>query len=100
MSSAARSRAAAAFAALFVSLGATGCGGDEEGGGATTLRWFAPIQPGGTIEEVAKRCSEESDGAYEVELELLPTQADAQREQLVRRLGAEDSTDRHHRAWT
>jgi multiple sugar transport system substrate-binding protein len=70
-----------------------GCGGDDEGGGAgTTLRWFAQIQPGGTIEDVAKRCSEESNGRYNVELELLPTLSDQAREQLVRRLGAEDST--------
>jgi multiple sugar transport system substrate-binding protein len=70
-----------------------GCAGSDDGGGAgTTLRWFAQIQPGGTIEEVAKRCSQESNGRYNVELELLPTLADQAREQLVRRLGAEDST--------
>jgi len=70
-----------------------GCGGDDdEGAGPTTLNWFVAIQPGGTIEEVAARCSEESDGSYEVELELLPTEADQQREQLVRRLGAEDDS--------
>jgi trehalose/maltose transport system substrate-binding protein len=57
-----------------------------------SLKWFAQIQPGGTIQEVAKRCSDESNGAYEVELELLPTISDQAREQLVRRLGAEDST--------
>jgi multiple sugar transport system substrate-binding protein len=67
------------------------CGGSSESEGAA-LNWFVAIQPGGTIEEVAKRCSEESDGRYEISVELLPTQADQQREQLVRRLGAEDST--------
>lgn len=70
-----------------------GCGGSDDGGGSgTTLRWFVAIQPGGTIQEVAKRCTEESNGRYNVQLELLPTLADQQREQLVRRLGAEDST--------
>jgi multiple sugar transport system substrate-binding protein len=78
--------------AALVSILAAGCGEDEEGGGAPSLRWFVAIQPGGSIQEIAKRCTEESDGRYEVELELLPTQADQQREQLVRRLGAEDST--------
>ena len=84
---------------MVVAIAATaGCAGSDDGGGAgTTLRWFAQIQPGGTIEEVAKRCSEESNGRYNVELELLPTLSDQAREQLVRRLGAEDSTDRHHR---
>ncbi|MGH2951639.1 MAG: extracellular solute-binding protein [Solirubrobacterales bacterium] len=67
-------------------------GGEDEGGAGTTLSWFVAIQPGGSIQEVAKRCTEESGGRYNVQLELLPTDADTQREQLVRRLGAEDST--------
>ena len=70
-----------------------GCtGGEDEAGAGTTLRWFAQIQPGGTIQEVANRCSEESGGRYSIELELLPTISDQAREQIVRRLGAEDST--------
>lgn len=77
----------AAAALAVVALG--GCGEDSEAG-APELSWFVAIQPGGTIEEVAKRCSEESGGRYRVEPEFLPTDASQQREQLVRRLGAED----------
>jgi multiple sugar transport system substrate-binding protein len=69
-----------------------GCGGSDDGGGTTTLNWFVQIQPGGSFQEVAKRCGEESNGRYEIDLELLPTDASQAREQLVRRLGAEDST--------
>jgi multiple sugar transport system substrate-binding protein len=69
-----------------------GCGGSDNGGGTTTLNWFVQIQPGGSFQEVAKRCSEESNGRYQIDLELLPTDASQAREQLVRRLGAEDST--------
>jgi multiple sugar transport system substrate-binding protein len=69
-----------------------GCGGSDDGGGPTSLKWFVQIQPGGSFQEVAKRCTEESNGRYEIELELLPTDASQAREQLVRRLGAEDST--------
>ena len=58
--------------------------------GAASLNWFVAIQPGGSIEEIAKACTEQSGGKYEINLELLPTEADQQREQLVRRLGAED----------
>ncbi len=65
---------------------------DSEGSRGQTLTWFVAIQPGGSIEEVAKRCSEESKGRYTVEPEFLPTDASQQREQLVRRLGAEDSS--------
>lgn len=80
---------AAAVAAL--ALAAAGCGGDDDGDSAT-LRWFVAIQPGGSIQEVAKRCTEQSEGKYRITLELLPTDADSQRQQLVRRLGARDST--------
>jgi multiple sugar transport system substrate-binding protein len=69
----------------------SGCGGSADAG-PPTLSWFVAIQPGGTIEEVSKRCSEESKGKYEVEPEFLPTEASQQREQLVRRLGADDSS--------
>lgn len=68
------------------------CGGSSEGSESRTLSWFVAIQPGGTIEEVAARCSKESGGRYTVEPEFLPTDASQQREQLVRRLGAEDSS--------
>lgn len=66
------------------------CGGSSGGSGPPTLTWFVAIQPGGTIEAVAERCTKESGGRYKVEPEFLPTDASQQREQLVRRLGAED----------
>ncbi len=86
----------AALTSFLICLGAVasvvalgGCGGSAEAG-PPTLKWFVAIQPGGTIEAVAERCSKESGGRYEVEAEFLPTDASQQREQLVRRLGAED----------
>ena len=57
-----------------------------------TLNWFVATQPGGTIQAVAQRCSDESNGAYTISVNLLPTTASDQREQLVRRLAARDST--------
>jgi multiple sugar transport system substrate-binding protein len=68
-----------------------GCGGSS-GSGPPTLNWFVAIQPGGSIQEIAKRCTDQAQGRYKIDLELLPTDADTQREQLVRRLGAEDSS--------
>jgi len=68
------------------------CGGGSSGSGERELTFFVAIQPGGTIEEVSKRCSEESKGKYTITPEFLPTDASQQREQLVRRLGAEDSS--------
>jgi multiple sugar transport system substrate-binding protein len=87
-----RSRGVSALALAATLALLTGCGGSESSGAGTELRWFVAIQPGGSIQEIAKRCTEESDGRYNIQLELLPTDADPQREQLVRRLGAEDST--------
>ena len=84
---------AAAALSCCVLFSAAGCGGSEDAAGAgVSLNWFVAIQPGGSIEEIAKQCTEKSGGRWNINLELLPTDADPQREQLVRRLGAEDSS--------
>jgi len=83
---------ACVIAAALAAAAITACGEDSEGSGPRELTFFVAIQPGGTIEEVSKRCSEESGGRYEITPEFLPTDASQQREQLVRRLGAEDSS--------
>jgi multiple sugar transport system substrate-binding protein len=77
-------------AAALVATALAACGGSSEGSGPRELTFFVAIQPGGTIEEASKRCSKESGGRYEITPEFLPTDATQQREQLVRRLGAED----------
>jgi multiple sugar transport system substrate-binding protein len=79
--------AAAAVAVLAVLLSA--CGGS---GGPPQIKFFVQIQPGGTIEANSERCTKEADGRYTIKPELLPTDASQAREQLVRRLGAKDST--------
>lgn len=79
------------FGVLLAAIVLAGCGGSEAGGSGT-LTWFIFNEPSGAPLTVAERCSEESDGAYTIEFEYLPSDADSQREQLVRRLGAEDST--------
>jgi multiple sugar transport system substrate-binding protein len=92
--SVASGRTARAFLALTASVAAIavgGCGGDEAGGGST-LTWFIFNEPSGALPIAADRCSKESGGRYSIEFELLPNDADSQREQLVRRLGAEDSS--------
>lgn len=73
-------------------VGLVACGGGSDASGSRDLTFFVAIQPGGTIEKVSERCSEESNGKYTITPEFLPTDASQQREQLVRRLGAEDSS--------
>jgi trehalose/maltose transport system substrate-binding protein len=79
------------FAATLAVL-VSACGSEDSSGKGVDLNWFVATQPGGSIQEVAKRCTEESNGKYNINVELLPTDASQQREQLVRRLGAEDSS--------
>ena len=73
--------------ALFVSLLAA-CGGDS---GATTLNWYINPDNGGQA-ELAAKCSAASNGAYRIATSVLPNDATAQREQLVRRLAAKDAS--------
>ena len=82
-----------AIAALALALGVAACGGDDSSkGGPVTLRWFIFNEPSGAPQKIAERCSQQSGGRYKIAFEFLPAQADQQREQLVRRLGAKDSS--------
>ena len=65
------------------------CGGDD--GGARTLTWYINPDAGGQA-AIAERCTQAADGAYTIETAVLPREAAAQREQLVRRLAAEDES--------
>ncbi|CAM3525480.1 extracellular solute-binding protein [Occultella aeris] len=78
--------AATAGAALVATLAA--CAPDD---GPPTLNWYINSDNGGQA-QIAAECTEAADGAYTIETVLLPRDAAAQREQLARRLAAEDSS--------
>jgi len=83
-------RGVASAAALLVTAGTlAACGGDD--GGSSTLTWYVNPDAGGQA-EIASRCTEEAGGAYTIKTAQLPRESAAQREQLVRRLAAEDSS--------
>jgi multiple sugar transport system substrate-binding protein len=83
-------RGVAGAAALLVTAGTlAACGSDE--GGASTLTWYVNPDAGGQA-EIASRCTEEAGGAYTIDTEVLPRESSQQREQLIRRLAAEDSS--------
>ena len=56
------------------------------------LTWYVFDEPSGAFSQAARSCSESSGGAYSINIALLPADADQQREQLVRRLAAGDSS--------
>jgi multiple sugar transport system substrate-binding protein len=80
-------RGCAATIAL-VALLALAC---TEPGAVPTLSWYVNPDNGGQA-ALAARCSAASSGAYRIEVSVLPNDATQQREQLVRRLAAEDSS--------
>ncbi|MDF2498545.1 MAG: transporter substrate-binding protein, partial [Arthrobacter koreensis] len=84
-----RKSAAAGFA---LAVGATllaGCSSDS--GSTPTLTWYINPDDGGQA-ELAKRCTDASNGEYTIETSLLPNDAPSQREQLARRLAAGDTS--------
>jgi multiple sugar transport system substrate-binding protein len=77
---------------MVVGLTACGTGGEEETGGANVLNWYVFNEPGGAFKDAAKSCNEQSGGRYEIKIVPLPTDANQQRELIVRRLAAEDES--------
>jgi multiple sugar transport system substrate-binding protein len=65
------------------------CGG---GASARTVNWYVFKEPSGAYDDAAAACNRQAAGRYTIKIVPLPTNADQQREQLVRRLAAKDST--------
>jgi multiple sugar transport system substrate-binding protein len=70
------------------------CGGTATttSGGKPILNWYIFHEPSGSFAAAAADCSKASNGAYEIKIQELPTAADSQRQQLVRRSAAKDSS--------
>ena len=78
--------------ALVAALAAAGCGGNSEAGGAKTVNWYVFSEPGGAYDDAVSTCNKQAKGAYRIKYVRLPTDANQQRELIVRRLAAEDSS--------
>ncbi|HEX3621843.1 MAG TPA: extracellular solute-binding protein [Acidimicrobiales bacterium] len=85
--SSARKWPMAVAAVLFFSV-LVACGGSS---GVATLNWYINPDNGGQA-ELAAKCAAASNGAYRINTSTLPNDATSQREQLVRRLAAKDSS--------
>lgn len=68
-----------------------GCGGGGSGG-TTTLNWYVNPDSSGATDAVAAACAKQSAGQYRLSINPLPSTADSQREQIVRRLAAKDTS--------
>jgi multiple sugar transport system substrate-binding protein len=82
---------------LVLALAATtlaGCGGASAAstGGPPTLNWYIFHDVSGSFPADAAACSAASNGEYNIRIQELPTAADGQRQQLVRRSAAKDSS--------
>ncbi|MFI5891517.1 extracellular solute-binding protein [Actinoplanes sp. NPDC051513] len=82
-------RRLAALAALTLSASMLGACGEDSG--PPTLTWYINPDNGGQG-RLAEQCAGASNGAYRVDVQVLPNDASQQREQLVRRLAAKDSS--------
>jgi trehalose/maltose transport system substrate-binding protein len=81
----------ALFAIAALAAGGAGCGSSSSGSGVPTLKWYVFAEPSGAFEQAASDCTKQSNGRYKVSIVDLPTNADQQRELVVRRLAAKDS---------
>jgi multiple sugar transport system substrate-binding protein len=83
---------------LMVALAAVllaACGGTASGqsaGGTPTLNWYIFNDVSGNFPADATACSAASAGEYKIQIRELPSAADGQRSQLVRRSAAKDSS--------
>jgi multiple sugar transport system substrate-binding protein len=70
-----------------------GCGGSSaSSGGRATLTWYVFPEHSGAFTQAAADCTRASGGRYTIAIQTLPSDADSQRQQLVRRLAAKDSS--------
>jgi trehalose/maltose transport system substrate-binding protein len=79
-----------ALAAACASIAAAGCGGSS--GGSNTVNWYVFQEPSGAYNDAVANCNKAANGRYKIVLVPLPTSADQQRELVVRRLAAKDSS--------
>lgn len=84
-------RALVASTACFA-LVLAACGGGGSSGGPATINLWVFQEPSGSFTDAAKRCSDASGGGYKIVFNALSNDADQQRQALVRRLAAKDSS--------
>jgi multiple sugar transport system substrate-binding protein len=85
------SRVISAVALMFAVFVAAACGGGNKSG-AVTLNFWSYNEPGGTFKDAADYCTKQSGGRYTIKFNALGNDPNTQRQSLVRRLAAGDSS--------
>ncbi|MGI8761640.1 MAG: ABC transporter substrate-binding protein [Jatrophihabitantaceae bacterium] len=85
-----RGLAARAGLAALAASALAACGGG--GSGTPTLHFYSFPDNSGAVQKAVDTCTKASGGRYTIEYDKLPNGADGQRQQLVRRLAAQDSS--------
>ncbi len=84
---------AGALTAGLAALALAACGSsDEAGTGPVALQFWAYNEPSGAFRTAAEKCTADSGGKYRISFQPLANDADTQRQSLVRRLAAKDSS--------
>ena len=84
-----RKIAAVVGVGVIASATLSACGGSD--GGVPVINLYGGASAAG-FDKIIDACNEEADGKYKIVGNLLPSDADGQREQLVRRLAAKDDS--------
>src|SRR5260221_1170680 len=87
-----RHRVAVLAGAALAASGLAACGTSGGGSGPVTLNYYIYPDTSGATSQAVATCTKQSHGKYTISYQQLPTSADGQRQQLVRRLAAHDNT--------
>ena len=85
-----RRRAVSISAAGLLAAGLAACSTASAANAPVTLDYWSFPDPSGAVQQAVTNCSAASHGAYTISYNKLPSDADGQRQQLVRRLAAGD----------
>ena len=85
-------RIGALLAIVGTAVAIAACGSSSSGSGPATINWYVFPEPSGSFAKAAADCSANSHGAYNIKINFLSTSSDQQRQTLVQRLAAGDSS--------
>jgi multiple sugar transport system substrate-binding protein len=87
-----RRKTAVLCGAALAASGLAACGTSNASTSAVSLSFYLYQDNSGATQQAIKNCDKQSNGKYTISYQFLPNASDAQRQQLVRRLAAHDSS--------